>query len=63
MLSSRGKDGLSLEEVLRGEGVAEPAAAVAGLAVEAASLLEYLEVHIEQVGGGVCGCVGVGCDR
>ncbi|KAG2443601.1 hypothetical protein HXX76_001952 [Chlamydomonas incerta] len=50
MLSSKDRAGTSLEQVLREEGgVADPvAAAVAGLALDAAAIAEYVEVHIEQ---------------
>lgn len=47
-LASRGADGLSFEDVLRASGVAEPAEAVAGLALDAKRLRHYVEVHIEQ---------------
>lgn len=49
MLESTGKDGKSLADVLRASGVTNPAAAVAALAMKPASILEYLELHIEQV--------------
>ncbi|GIL75590.1 hypothetical protein Vretimale_15186 [Volvox reticuliferus] len=49
MLASRDRSGKSLEQVLQDEGgVTDPRAEVASLALDPATISEYVEVHIEQ---------------
>ena len=52
MLDSRGKDGLSLEQVLQGGGRSVESQ-LEGLALRPEQVLEYIEVHMEQVGAGI----------
>lgn len=61
MLSARDKSGLSLGEVMeaevKGDASASASASAAqlaeGLALPPGSVGQYIEVHIEQVGGGL----------
>jgi len=48
LLASADGDGVTLADALRARGVADPAAAVAALALPAGGVHAYLEAHIEQ---------------
>ena len=71
MLQARGKDGMSLSEVLqqeRGLVESEIGPAVAAAAVPSEQISEYIEVHMEQVGGRMHGLlvrtrIGLGSSR
>jgi hypothetical protein len=60
MLNARDKSGASLEEVLKTERhIADPELEVAGIAISADKIEEYLEIHMEQVGVWKCGSVWI----
>lgn len=56
MLNSKDASGASLADVLRSEaGVEDAGATVSALALPGEAVREYVELHIEQVGGAVAG--------